>query len=476
MKKIFCLIFLSCVLFACSSGSDKTETTKEMQTEATTKNVDVKIEDSKKIEDSRTCDITNYEIVKFGSYQYDKNLINPIDWLVVEKRNDGYILVSEYILDCYNFNDENKPITFDDSTLKVWLNTEFLNLAFNIDEAKKLTTISDDYKVGILSKKMAEKYFGKDGKDGTNKRLAARATEYAILMGLDVETDVDNRYYKYGSYFLSDNGNEPNKAMWVGRYGHIYEEGQSVKLQKGDGIRPIICVSEDLFSNDVKDAIENSINNRNEETTTLRETTVENDLHVTDEDSIIENEEIKGTESDNSIFEDADEENFENNGRDYSNISDKKYSSVTIEKGEGNVIDLANWTYGVTPCEWIYVKENTQIISNYKPNTSKNFSVKSNRSSGSMGCFLPVFKKTENYGEDYEGRFYCFDDYSKIEPTDMAFANSLSDLTYGDEKVIDLLKRRYDVKKETSNIYYINDTYINVIYVDELYEILESVE
>ena len=49
-----------------------------------------------------------------------------------------------------------------------------------------------------------------------------------VIDQLQMEEVVDNKisqFYHCGSFFLTDNGKEANKAAWVGQYGRVYEEG-----------------------------------------------------------------------------------------------------------------------------------------------------------------------------------------------------------------------------------------------------------
>lgn len=137
-------------------------------------------------------------------------------------------------------------------------------------------------------------------------------------------------------------------------------------------------------------------------------------------------------------------------------------------------IDTSFWVYGMTPCEWVYIEPNIQIISNYKPNTSENYSIKSRVSSGVQGCFMPVFCKCEMLSNEYDGRFYCFSDYKKYTPEEMLFVNNLGAVTYKNLSIEEILRKKYDLTKTENGLLKQGDAYINIVYVTDLNRILSE--
>lgn len=147
--------------------------------------------------------------MKFGSYEQDNNTKNgaePIEWVVVDKNGDRLLLVSRYVLDAKRFNDCWAEITWDDSSIRSWLNDSFYYSAFNSTERQKICLVSVDAQknpyysslptgsgtfdhVFLLSVKEAEKYFSNQ-----NKRMTT-ATDYARRQGAFISTSyyVDGR-------------------------------------------------------------------------------------------------------------------------------------------------------------------------------------------------------------------------------------------------------------------------------------------
>ena len=72
-------------------------------------------------------------IVLFGTYEQDDNLENgaeAIEWIVLERDGDNAFLLSKYALDAKPYNDQERRTTWEECTLRKWLNEDFLNTAF----------------------------------------------------------------------------------------------------------------------------------------------------------------------------------------------------------------------------------------------------------------------------------------------------------------------------------------------------------
>lgn len=150
--------------------------------------------------------------------------------------------------------------------------------------------------------------------------------------------------------------------------------------------------------------------------------------------------------------------------------------NLNILKSElTTMVENKGWTYGKSPVSWIYVRPNTKIVSNYRPNGSVKYAVKSEATSGEYGCYLPIFSGTNNVDEYYEGRFYCFDDYSKSTPDGFRWINGLEDFKIEGIKILDILKYKYPEMVEVKKGLYMNgEDYINIVYVKDIYDILNN--
>lgn len=83
------------------------------------------------------------DVITFGSYEQDGNTWNgvePIEWIVVEVRNETVLLLSKYCLAAKPYNEVRKQAEWADCTLRSWLNQDFYNAAFSSGEKRVITT------------------------------------------------------------------------------------------------------------------------------------------------------------------------------------------------------------------------------------------------------------------------------------------------------------------------------------------------
>ena len=131
------------------------------------------------------------EIANFGAYYQNGGATkSPIEWIVLAKEGGKALLISKYAIDCKPYNDVNKDIRWDSCTLRKWLNSDFINEAFSIDEQRRIQTTyiqtSGNSETGIdggsatydkaflLSVEEANRYFRSDSERQTKR------TPYAV--------------------------------------------------------------------------------------------------------------------------------------------------------------------------------------------------------------------------------------------------------------------------------------------------------
>lgn len=106
-------------------------------------------------------------VIYLGAYEQDNNQDNgaePIGWTVLAVEEDRALLVSQYALDCQPFHDEKDDTTWEDSTLRTWLNGTFLTEAFTEQEqtAIQLTNVDNQATQGNLEWKRINGYTTQD--------------------------------------------------------------------------------------------------------------------------------------------------------------------------------------------------------------------------------------------------------------------------------------------------------------------------
>ena len=214
----------------------------------------------------------NWETVTFGSYpQSDErgNTKEPIEWIVIDKKGGAKLLLSKYIIDCKPYNNDYVNITWADCSLRSWLNGEFLNTAFDMNEYAKIQKtelVNDDNidygtkggsdtddRVFCLSIEEALMCFGHGKKDDLGydigKIISTTGTNYAkAVMNNDSKLLVNDNsnawYHGYSGYWLRSPGEESIAAANVGSDGYLTTVGANVTFGM-IGVRPAIWVYED---------------------------------------------------------------------------------------------------------------------------------------------------------------------------------------------------------------------------------------
>ena len=70
-----------------------------------------------------------------GKYeQNDKCVKEPIKWTVIDIKNNTALLISNYCIDCKVYDDSSYETNWSDSYIRKWLNNEFYESAFSLDE------------------------------------------------------------------------------------------------------------------------------------------------------------------------------------------------------------------------------------------------------------------------------------------------------------------------------------------------------
>ena len=189
--------------------------------------------------------------VTFGHYEQNGDLARgkePILWRVLEVSGDEALLLSEYGLDAQPYNTRSSSVTWGGSSLRKWLNEDFLNLAFSEKEKERVLPALIDNgpsagsplwtssggmntidRVFLLSYAEAGKYFK------SNEDRAAIPTAYAVQENVYV-------YDANGAcqWWLRSPGMNQNFAMRVAAPGNLSSDGVASKM---NAVRPAIWVA-----------------------------------------------------------------------------------------------------------------------------------------------------------------------------------------------------------------------------------------
>lgn len=204
------------------------------------------------------------DIVTFGCYEQDGQRDNgpePIQWIVIKVDNSKSLLLSKYTLDNHPYNDERAEVTWETCSLRKWLNDEFLNTAFDVDERAFIQDVTNttensfgtghmlrgiggnatDDKVFVLS---AEEVYSLRYDFTDLSFVSAMPTKYAVSQG--AYTD----FHGYGWWWLRTPGatQQCTAIVKYDDYGKIKIDDTGVRADAlGTSVRPAVWISNEYW-------------------------------------------------------------------------------------------------------------------------------------------------------------------------------------------------------------------------------------
>lgn len=196
------------------------------------------------------------DYVYFGRYEQDNDLNNgdePILWRVLEVTDDNVLLLSEYGLECRNVMDTFKKYTWQTSSIRKFLNGDFLETAFTQKQAnaiKKTTVKTPNNQVYGTSggKNTSDKVFLLSVEEATNPAYGF----YPVFESASQTRTLQVTQYalKHDGYKNVANGNTCwwLRTMGINNYyaSYIYTNGSGTHSsfvgRRHDAIRPAIRV------------------------------------------------------------------------------------------------------------------------------------------------------------------------------------------------------------------------------------------
>lgn len=111
-------------------------------------------------------------VVTFGSYEQDADFSNgkePLEWDVIGQKDDAYLLITHYVIDCKKFDDGSSDTTiqaneaksasqatWEKSSIRTWLNGDFYAETFSEKEQSMIQQVTNrttnflDFDTGYL--------------------------------------------------------------------------------------------------------------------------------------------------------------------------------------------------------------------------------------------------------------------------------------------------------------------------------------
>lgn len=216
------------------------------------KTLDAYKDSRKKIEEAKRMWIKNSnegDTIWFGSYEQDESVKGKedIEWLVLDVKEDKILVISKYALDCKKYNENKVSVTWEDCSLRKWLNTNFLKSAFSSYEKAMIPTVNvsaeknpkydtnpgktTQDKVFLLSINEVEKYLS-----WSSSERAGKPTDYAVANGVSISTGGNF------SWWLRSPGFIQTYAANVEHGGEIYCFGKTVDCDHA-AVRPAMWIN-----------------------------------------------------------------------------------------------------------------------------------------------------------------------------------------------------------------------------------------
>lgn len=193
------------------------------------------------------------ETYTFGSYEQDGDAANgkePIQWLVLDRDGDKALLLSKYALDFQSFMPFYEPVTehytWESCSLRRWLNSTFLNAAFNSSERQRLLTTTVITSPGSLHRE--------NGPVTTEDRVFLLSnTEVYAYFANEAATAAEYTAYALSENPWAGNSTAPGAAAWWLRTtdGSDHPDGvyaggrvgEGTRAYEGEYVRPAIWVT-----------------------------------------------------------------------------------------------------------------------------------------------------------------------------------------------------------------------------------------
>lgn len=173
--------------------------------------------------------------LSFGSYEQDGDTSNgkeSIEWQILDVKDGKALIISKDALDAKSYNSRYEDTTWEQCSLRAWLNNEFLNSAFTAEEQERIvtSTVTADKnleyntnpgndtsdKIFLLSIDEANKYFA------SNTDRQCKSTAYAVKQG--AFTNGDGLCW----WRLRSPGRKQDRAARVDTDGDVRANGNSV--------------------------------------------------------------------------------------------------------------------------------------------------------------------------------------------------------------------------------------------------------
>ena len=208
--------------------------------------------------------VEQMDTVTFGSYPQNDtsgNTKEPIEWIVLDRQENKYFLLSKYIIDSKCYDDTDYKVNWESCTLRYWLNNTFSVKAFNNDEWNKIqitNVVNKDKdtldKIFCINEDDVDKYFDPySSPRSENRKVLTSISSYAWRIrreistnsyGIDRKENIDFWLRGQNTYELNE------KNSYTALMVTDYDNGFSCVYQSVTepcGVRPALWVDTSLY-------------------------------------------------------------------------------------------------------------------------------------------------------------------------------------------------------------------------------------
>lgn len=171
-------------------------------------------------------------LVKVGKIEQDgktDNGADDISWYIIAKSDTQAILLSQYALALMPFDESGKAVSYEQSTIRKYLNDTFYNSVFTDEEKARIVSTKitqenseSDNNVFLLTSEMYTQYIT------TSTMKTVKAT-VAVM---------PNSTYSARSTYWWTSSVSGDKALSVSTSGAVYASSANMNC----GVRPVICI------------------------------------------------------------------------------------------------------------------------------------------------------------------------------------------------------------------------------------------
>lgn len=256
MKRVIALVLALVTIFslvACSSDESKRNDEDNRNGKSAGTLTDSGEKASEEEIQTPEIDISTIRIgsyINFGTYEQDNNVENgkeAVEWLVLDVKDGKALLLSKYALDCKQYHSKDVDVTWENCTIREWLNDDFFKEAFSTGERAIIPTVTvpadnNPYydtdpgnatqdQVFLLSFVEATNYFSSD------EERMCKPTDYAIENGVDT-----SKYNGNCRWWLRTPGKNKKLATGVVNFGDPNEYGDPVINRSLGAVRPALWI------------------------------------------------------------------------------------------------------------------------------------------------------------------------------------------------------------------------------------------